>query len=411
MKKRVIILLLTAAALILILGTAFASAETEARDITAECKIKNSNGKFKIGRIFDRDISTYWASYAEHNTYVQLTAPEGEKIYGVYICFWEKLRPWRLQVLRNGEWELYGEYDARYAHEYVELDGVDGVKIMNGKGTSHAVQMSEIYVFTEGEIPSWVQRWSDPPEKADILFLVAHPDDEILFFGGAIPSYAGEWGKNVVVAYMTCNTPQRRTELLNAMWKCGLRGYPVIGEFWDKYSKKLDTEYKAWGKAETWSYITGLYRRFKPEVVVTHDVNGEYGHGGHLVCADACVKCADYAADETKYSSSLSYGTWQVKKVYLHLGTENTIEMDWDRPLSAFDGKTGFEVAQEVYKEYISQQDAAQKNPETGKYEKFVVEPRESKYTCYRFSLVYTTVGPDLNGNDFLENTDGSMNQ
>ncbi|MBO2516974.1 MAG: hypothetical protein CW338_06840 [Clostridiales bacterium] len=390
--------------LFLLLGAA--CAEDGARDITAECKIKNSNGKYKISRICDLDISTYWTSYKEHNTYIQLTAPEGEKIYGVYICFWDTLRPWRLQVLRDGEWVLFGEYDARYAHEYVELDGVDGVKIMNGKGTSHALQLNEIYVFTEGAIPDWVQRWNDPPEKADIMFLVAHPDDEILFFGGAIPSYAAEYGKNVVVAYMTCNTSQRRTELLNVMWACGLRGYPVIGDFWDKYSTKLDTEYKAWGKQETWSYITALFRRFKPEVVVTHDVKGEYGHGGHLVCADACVKCADYAADEKKYTGSLSWGTWQVKKVYLHLGRENTIEMDWDQPLSAFDGMTGFEKAKEVYKLYISQQGAAQKNPDTGKYEKFAVEPRDSKYSCYRFSLVYTKVGPDVNGNDFLENVD-----
>jgi hypothetical protein len=140
-------------------------------------------------------------------------------------------------------------------------------------------------------------------------------------------------------------------------------------------------------------------------VVITHDVKGEYGHGAHLVCADAMQKCVGYAADKSKYTDTVkTYGTWQVKKLYLHMGKENVIEMDWDQPLSAFGGKTGFEMAVEGYSWHVSQHDAGQKNPETGKYEAFVVEPRTSDYSCYRFTLVHTTVGPDVEKNDFFEN-------
>jgi hypothetical protein len=83
------------------------------------------------------------------------------------------------------------------------------------------------------------------------------------------------------------------------------------------------------------------------------------------------------------------------------------MEMDWDQPLSAFGGRTGFEVAEAAYQLHVSQKDAAQKNPETGKYEKFVVEPRTSKYSCYLFGLAYSSVGEDVNKNDFFENVPG----
>ena len=73
------------------------------------------------------------------------------------------------------------------------------------------------------------------------------------------------------------------------------------------------------------------------------------------------------------------------------------------QPLAAFGGRTGFEVAESAYQLHVSQKDAAQKNPETGKYEKFVVEPRDSKYSCYHFGLAYTAGGPDEAGGDFFE--------
>ena len=86
---------------------------------------------------------------------------------------------------------------------------------------------------------------------------------------------------------------------------------------------------------------------------------------------------------------------------------QNTIEMDWDQPLSAFGGRTGYQVAEAGYQWHVSQHEAGQKNPDTGKFEYFIVEPRESKYSCYRYGLAYTTVGYDVNGNDFFENIPG----
>lgn len=402
MKKRTwLLLFLVLAGIILCV---MAGAE-EARDITSECKVTGSAGKYKITRVYDRDLTTYWTSEKEKNSYVQIMAPKGEKIWHLYVCFWDKLDSWRLQVYRNGDWKDVETYAARYAHEYVQLDGVDGVRVACPSGKRGMVSLNEVYVFSEGDIPDWVQRWEDAPDKVDMMILSAHPDDEILFFGGTLPFYAGEKGLNVLVAYMTCGTYARRSELLNGLWTCGVRIYPSIGDFWDKFSKKLDTGYSAWGKTQTWTYVTELLRRYKPDVLLTHDVNGEYGHGAHRVCADAAQRCVSYAADASKYADSANqYGVWQVKKLYIHLYNEGQIEMDWDQPLEHFEGKTGFEVAQDAYKEHVTQQTSGQKNAKTGKMEYFEVEPRSSAYSCYLFGLAFTTVGPDVNGNDFLEN-------
>ena len=56
---------------------------------------------------------------------------------------------------------------------------------------------NEVYVFGAGRIPGWVQRWEPTPEKSDLLFVVAHPEEELLYLGGAFPTTrwkrAGRW--------------------------------------------------------------------------------------------------------------------------------------------------------------------------------------------------------------------------
>ena len=76
-------------------------------------------------------------------------------------------------------------------------------------------------------------------------------------------------------------------------------------------------------------------------MVVTHDRGGEYGHGAHKVTADASVYCVENAANPSVLPALCeAYGAWTVKKLYLHMGEENVIRMDWNVPLSAMGGKT-----------------------------------------------------------------------
>ncbi len=392
-------------ALLLLLG-ASALAE-EATDLIASCDVTSSGSKYKITQLTDNSYRSQWVSDKKKSPYVQIETPSGEKAYGVYVCFGDKPFAWQVQAKKDGKWVSVAQGEGKYAHEYLALDGLTALRITPVSEKSMEMCFLNLHVFGEGDVPSWVNQWQDAPEKVDLLVISAHPDDEFLFFGGAIPYYAGELGKNVMVAYMTCNTMQRRSELLDALWSSGARLYPDIGDFWDKYAKKIEKEYEAWGKTKTNTRIVEMFRKYKPDVVITHDVKGEYGHAGHLVCADAVMNCIAPAGNPDKYTASASqYGAWAVKKVYLHLYKEGAIEMDWDQPLTAFGGQTGFEIAQAAYKHYVSQQEQGQKNKDTGKFEYFAVEPRDSDYSCYRFGLAYTAVGPDVEGNDFFENVE-----
>ena len=401
--------------LLLLLLCCSAALAEEAQDLTDQCKFSASPGKFKLTRMYDRDYRTAYMSDKQKAPYVELTAPKGSPIHSLYVCFAHKnLIPWELQAKRGGKWETVYESAGNYAHEYVTLaDGESALRIRARAEKQAQMIVNEIFAFGPGEAPSFVQLWEPTPEKADLMVIAAHPDDEILFFGGAIPTYAAERGLSVVVVYVTNGTTKdgitsRRSELLNGLWEMGVRQYPVVNNFDDLYSAKLEKGYDIWGKTKTLQFFTRLYRQYKPEVVITHDVNGEYGHGAHRVCADAAQRCIAMAADANTYADTASqYGVWQVKKLYLHLYSQGAVEMDWDQPLAALNGRTGFQTALDAYAWHVSQHDAGQKNKTTGKYELFTVEPRDSDYSCYRFGLAYTAVGPDTAMNDFLENIPG----
>lgn len=405
------------ALILLLLFCAYPALAEEAADITDQCKFAASPGKFKLNRMYDRDYRTAYMSDKQKNPHVELTAPSGSPIYSLYVCFAHKtLTPWELQAKKGGKWVSVYQSEGSYAHEYVVLNEPEtALRVKLAADKSVQMIVNEIFAFGPGDAPSFVQTWQPTPEKADLMVIAAHPDDEILFFGGAIPTYATERGMNVVVVYMTNGTTKdgitsRRSELLNGLWEMGVRAYPVVNNFDDLYSAKLEKGYDIWGKTKTYQCITQLYRQYKPEVVITHDVNGEYGHGAHRVCADAAQHCIVSAADPNVYADSAAqYGIWEVKKLYLHIYKQDVIEMDWDQPLSSLADRTGYQAALDAYQWHVSQHEAGQKNAKTGKFEYFTVEPRESDYSCYRFGLAYSAVGPDVEKNDFFENIPASV--
>lgn len=391
MKKWLIALLTLLA---LSLSVAFAA---EANDITEDCKFKVCSSGRKYTLMTDKKYTSYWESNKIKTPWIAITAPEGKPIAGLYVCFGNMPESWEIQTSDDGkDWFTAVPGDTRFLHAYVALSQpAQHVRLAVTSEKKTALRINDLFVLSEGDLPDWVQVWQPTEEKADILFLSTHPDDELIFFGGAIPTYAVEQQRKVVVAYFTRSNTTRSSELLNGLWHMGVRTYPVIGNFKDSYAKNLKAAYKsAGGKGKVNEWIVGLYRQYKPEVVVTQDTNGEYGHKQHMMIADAAQNCIALAANEDEFTAStIAYGTWQVKKLYLHLYPENQITFDWTVPLKSMNGATGIELAEEAYTLHKTQASSGMSVTETG-----------TKYDNRVFGLAFTTVGEDVRKDDFLEN-------
>jgi len=130
-------------------------------------------------------------------------------------------------------------------------------------------------------------------------------------------------------------------------------------------------------------------------VVLTHDFNGEYGHGNHKTTAYAVDKAVLLAQDASyDPESAAEYGTWEVKKLYIHLYEENPITIDFNVPLSSFGGMSAYDVARQALEQIRSQL----------KYPWLVYVHDEEEYSCADWGLRYTSVGLDVDKNCFFEN-------
>ena len=383
--------------LVLLFGAfSFAAAEP-ARDITRECRLKPVSGGKGFKKALDRDYKTFWRSSGGAGAVIDVTVPAGEEASCVWLQWYDHPHAAAVQIRNeNGQWEEYAATEGIFLSDCLLLpEGTTEFRITNRQSSRRKTPLpiAELHIYGAGDLPDEVQVWDPPCEKADLMLLAAHPDDELLWFGGILPVYAGIEKKAVQVCLMVPTVPRRRLEELDGLWTCGVRNYPVFGNFADRFSNNLKKQYVHWGKNRVRKQVTEWVRRFKPDVLVTHDLNGEYGHGAHQICADAAIAALRDAPDRTKYRESWkAYGGWDVPKCYLHLYAESPITFDWRVPLDAFGGRTALEVAQEAFAKHVSQA-----------HTRYTVE--DSGYgDCRLFGLYRSLVGPDENHDDLFEN-------
>ncbi|MBQ9030648.1 MAG: PIG-L family deacetylase [Parasporobacterium sp.] len=333
----------------------------------------------------------------------QITISSGTPIDSLYVV-WENLPgSWTLKI--NGKSYTYGTEG--FLHEFVRMPQDAGtVTSVTLEVENERITIADIYAFSVGELPEFVQTWEEPYEKADVLLISTHADDEVLFFGGIIPNYTDRGDVRVQVAYFTdqfLTEPYRNHEILNGLWKMGVDHYPQLGEFYDYYSESIEEAQDQYNYDSGLEYIVRTIRRFKPQVVIGQDPeNGEYGHGGHIWCASLIRDALEITGNAERYTDSAQrFGTWDVPKTYFHLYPENGIELDARTALASFGGKTELEVAKEAYLEHQSQQwcwfYVSDGYDEEG-------NPDGYEYSCTKYGLYKSLVGADTQGNDILEN-------
>ena len=390
--KRMIVRLIVALCLCAAFAAGCALAE-EAADITSKCKFKVSEGD--RGNLYDKNIRSLW-KYSRADAYVGIHLPKDARAGWL-----------RIEWLYDPKGFELIEYDAdlnelrtrdqtcTFPNIYTMLELLPETSYLQLKMTAKNQQIGNLRVYSAGDLPKEVQVWERPVEKADLMVVSTHQDDELIFLGGTIPYYATALKKPTIVVYMTNCSRYRRNEALNALWVMGVRTYPEFINFTDKKVESINKGIALWGgKDNILSALVERIRRYKPEVIVTQDLNGEYGHIQHQITARAMMYAIEAAADPTQYpESQQKYGEWQVKKLYHHLYKENQIQMDWETKLDSLNGYSPLKVAQIGMNEHASQL-------------KYYAVKSHGTYDNSKFGLYYTTVGEDVAKDDFLENID-----
>jgi N-acetyl-1-D-myo-inositol-2-amino-2-deoxy-alpha-D-glucopyranoside deacetylase len=178
----------------------------------------------------------------------------------------------------------------------------------------------------------------DAPRR--MLLVHAHPDDETINNGVSMARYAGA---GVHVTLVTCTLGEegevlvpelahlaadrddalgehRIGELATAMEALGVRDHRFLGgpgRYRDSGMMGLPTNDRPdsfWQADidEAAGHLVEVIREVRPQVLVTYDENGGYGHPDHIQSHRVAMRAVELAAD-----ADLGEGTpWQVAKVY-----------------------------------------------------------------------------------------------
>ena len=390
MLKRYGILMLCLA-IACVLPPLMAAAET-AEDLTAGAEFRVTWREVDLPLVTDGDYQTEWRSKDKERALFEIALPENKPCGALYAHIGSDMQYLVVEREDGGNWIPVPLQEERFNTLYLPLEGATHLRLKTTRGE---LRILELRLFGPGEPPADVVRFSGTAEKADLMILACHPDDDILWMGGLMPIYAGQLGMNVQMAYMTALYPHRRCEAMDALWFLGVRQGPVFLGLPDRGGITYWKATELWGgRRETAQMIARLIRRYRPEVLVTQDAKGEYGHTQHRAMSAACTLAVQMAADPGERALR-DLPVWEVKKYYIHLYTEDALSLDMERPLSAFGGENAFHLAQQAFLLHVSQQPS--------RFEMDLNGP----YDMRKYGLAHTTVGPDEAHIGLFEHIDG----
>jgi len=400
--------------LVLLVGLFPSNVQAEgvlAKDISGVDIVSSSSGIPNIRTLFDGILLSGRLTSDD----ASLTLEYDSGIGSLYFIFDAPFGSYSITDNSSGKSILAGEHG--FIHEFVDLAaGFDSAPTSVTVSFPAGVRIFELFVYTPGEVPETVQKWQVPADgKTDLVLFSTHCDDEQLFFAGVLPYYAGELGYQVQVVYLTDHREddaRRVHEMLNGLWAVGVTAYPVFGDFDDFRIDDLNGTYAEYqnrgtSKDQLQKFVVEQLRRFKPIVVVGHDLKGEYGHGMHMVYADLLTKALDMTNNAQVYPDlAEKYGTWDVPKTYLHLYGENKVVLDFDQKLDSLGGMSAFEITQKYgYPCHESQQYTWFTDWINGKNGVKITKATQiATYNPTQYGLYRSTVGADTLKNTLFEN-------
>ena len=361
--------------------------------MTNYCKIEVKESNFDINNIINSSENNNNTFY---NGTINIRIPKSKKIDGILIKFYQENNNYTVLSYSKDRKLINYFNNSEYPmlHKYFKLsEETSDIKIII-RGNKKQKGICLLRIYEKNKVGFSVEQWK-PPEKSDLMVVSSHRDDELLYFGGTIPYYSFIKKKKICTVFMSGNDIIRLREALSSQWSMGIKNYPIFMGFEGGNHLNINRTLNIWGGEE---FVIGKMvekiRQYKPGVIVTHDLKGEYGHPSHRTTTLVVRKAILFAANPNKFKYSYNiYGTHEAKKLYIHLYKRNQVIMNWHKRSYLINYKTPFELACIGYDKYYSQ------------HKRFgMTFKKVKKYPNYLYGLIYTKVGKDIEKNDFFEN-------
>lgn len=351
--------------------------------ITDDCELTTTVGR--ADRILDNRDSTAWIP-EKVGDILAITAPS-DATTDTLVLEWNKA-PASFELRLDGTSEIIENPEGLLRFNIP----TGGAARMTIRATTTDAGLTEARVYAQGRVPDMVQNWQTAGDKVDMMVIAAHPGDEFLFFGGAIPQAVME-GKNVLVVYVADCGFERMAEAMDGLWSVGVTTQPVCLGMKNGAPDDYDEAVAMWGLEESYEALVEVLRKYKPDVVLTHDVEGENGDEQHKLTSFALRRAVLLATDPEIYpASAQEYGVWDVLKTYIHRYEGNVLAFDPEAPVEALRGWSLREMTELAYSKYLIVQDD------------FDLEDGE-EYSPYSYGVVRSVIeADDVEKNAFFEN-------
>lgn len=185
-----------------------------------------------------------------------------------------------------------------------------------------------------------------------LLLVHAHPDDESINNGATMARYAatgahvtlvtctlGEEGEVIppALAHLAADRegglgPHRVGELAAAMKELGVTDHRFLGgpgRYRDSGMMGVEQNHRPgafWSADvdEAAAHLVGVIREVRPQVLVTYDPDGGYGHPDHIQAHRVATRAAELAADPAVRPDLGA--PWEIAKVYWNRAPRSVVE-------------------------------------------------------------------------------------
>jgi LmbE family N-acetylglucosaminyl deacetylase len=132
---------------------------------------------------------------------------------------------------------------------------------------------------------------ADARRYRDVVAVLAHPDDEVVCCGGTLRRLAGQ-GARVTLVILTEGERGSRTPRpdLRAVRAGEARASAAVLGVAELIQADLGDGQLAERAGEVSAYLLPTLDRLRPDLLITHDLAGLYGHADHITCAEVVTE-------------------------------------------------------------------------------------------------------------------------